>query len=453
MERPPTQKPKNIYDLARIFPSFVRDANDFKCDKQIGKGGFGVVWVGTDIKTGQRVAVKEILGKRLEGNNLKSYIREIYTMLLTNHPFIVNIVGFSIDRPYSIITKYMSGGSLRDLVYCQQKGNRKNVSPTHMTTIMLCIASAMEEIHKKGIIHRDLKSSNILLDEKLLPRVCDFGIARPYNADRMSMRCGTKFFMAPELASSHVYTNKVDVYSFGLVVYEMVEGTQPFYNYDSENFLEQLSSATTILQFSKDTPKELKKFIELCTSYKASLRPSFTQIVQMIVSGKICFPKTDKAKVKKMYKKIQTEIEKRNGVQKVNAKTFVDVEALIQKLQKQDQEQGIVLEEEEKPLYIEKLVNPHYKRLEETVVKMFPQLGKEYEEDQFLDALVKAAQEETAKVEQLEIIVKYIRKTLKEFPEEIPKIVEKNFYSKLPLTSTKLKKEGKFLKNIEDVEQ
>ncbi|KAH0789578.1 TKL family protein kinase [Histomonas meleagridis] len=435
--------PKNIYDLARMFPSFVRDANDFKCDKQIGKGGFGVVWVGTDTKTGQRVAVKEILGKALEGNNLTSYIREIYTLLITNHPFIVHMVGFSIDRPYSIITKYMGGGSLRDLVYFQSNRTRRQVSPTHLTCIMLCIASAMEEIHDKGLIHRDLKSSNILLDEKLLPRIIDFGIARTCSS-RMSMRCGTRVYMAPEVASGHVYDNKADVYSFGLVVYEMCEGLPPFRNYDSEGFFDQLISATCILEYSKNTPKELKKLIEQCTNFKPYDRPSFSEIVEMIVSGKVVFPKTDKKKVQKMYQKIKAEMEKRSGIQKVNSETYIDVESLIQRLQ-EDSSEGKTLSPSgsSQTLFIEKLSDPHYNKYKETVKNLYSQLDqKDSKRSELLRALVKATQDETATYNQLEFIVKYIRKILKKYPEEIPEIVKLNFYQHMPLTTPILKSEG-----------
>jgi serine/threonine protein kinase len=122
---------------------------------------------------------------------------------------------------------YVVGGNLYD--YTRSRGERGRLDATQKTQIAIGVAYGMHCLHNANIIHRDLKSMNILLDTRLLPFICDFGIARTLEENCVLTRnCGTVYWMAPEQMKWDSYDNEVDVYSFGMVLYEMLCERFPF---------------------------------------------------------------------------------------------------------------------------------------------------------------------------------------------------------------------------------
>ena len=127
---------------------------------------------------------------------------------------------------YCVITEYLSEGSLRAYLH---KLEHKTLSLGKLMTIALDIARGMEYIHSQGVIHRDLKPENVLIDQEFHLKIADFGIAcgEAY-CDSLADDPGTYRWMAPEMIKKRSYGRKADVYSFGLILWEMVAGTIPY---------------------------------------------------------------------------------------------------------------------------------------------------------------------------------------------------------------------------------
>ncbi|MCI33783.1 serine/threonine-protein kinase HT1-like, partial [Trifolium medium] len=133
---------------------------------------------------------------------------------------------------FCIITEYMAGGSLRK--YLQQQGPH-SVPLKLVLELALDIARGMQYLHSQGILHRDLKSENLLLDEEMCVKVADFGIScLESQAGSAKGFTGTYRWMAPEMIREKRHTKKVDVYSFAIVLWELITGLTPFDNMTPE---------------------------------------------------------------------------------------------------------------------------------------------------------------------------------------------------------------------------
>jgi len=323
-----------LMELAKMYPNYIRDVNDFKCEKEVGTGGFGTVWLGVDLKTNAKVAVKELLSRNLHGTVMKQYIREVHTLLVANdHPIIVPLIGFTIEPPFTIITKYIPNDSLKHWFYKSE--HPPQLSGTHKSMILMLLASAMVHLSEKHVIHRDIKCGNVLMDEKQKPKLIDFGIARmESDSNNMTRRIGTTQFMAPELMKDKHYTSKVDVYAFGMLIFEMCEGKLPFTEVPRETLYETVPQGTAQLICSKSMPPSMKKLIIQCIQVDPDDRPTFQEIYNMVVSGKATFPGCENRKVKDAHETLQKELAKRRNRVKEPPKLYVDVNKELAKLEK-----------------------------------------------------------------------------------------------------------------------
>ena len=149
------------------------------------------------------------------------------SFLINGSTILVQLVGACKKPPvFCIIIEYLSGGSLRTFLH---KLEHKPLCWPKLIAIALDIARGMEYIHSQGVIHRDLKPENVLFDQDLCAKIADFGIAcEEAYCDKLAEDPGTYRWMAPEMIKSKPYGHKVDVYSFGLVLWEMVTGTMPY---------------------------------------------------------------------------------------------------------------------------------------------------------------------------------------------------------------------------------
>jgi serine/threonine protein kinase len=152
----------------------------------------------------------------------------VCTLALCGGQYLVPFVGFTVHPPYFIITEFMANGSLDHHIRRPKAANAPFVcplTPTQRTKIAIVIAHGVRRLHEPGIMHRDLKPGNILLDDNLESRVCDFGISRfkGKGDTEMTRKIGTPSFMAPEQDLEQTYDNKVDVYAYSLILYEMSE--------------------------------------------------------------------------------------------------------------------------------------------------------------------------------------------------------------------------------------
>ncbi|XP_062182594.1 serine/threonine-protein kinase STY46-like isoform X2 [Phragmites australis] len=200
------------------------DTRLLKIVKKVASGSCGDMFLGT--YAGEEVAIKVLSPENLNQNAWNEFKQEICILREVDHPNIVRFIGSCTKPPqFYIITECMSRGSLFDFLH-----NEHNV--LDLPTILkfaLDVCRGMSYLHQKGIIHRDLKSANLLLDKDHVVKVADFGLARFQDqGGAMTAETGTYRWMAPEVINHQPYDNKADLYSFALVLWELTTSKIPY---------------------------------------------------------------------------------------------------------------------------------------------------------------------------------------------------------------------------------
>ncbi|XP_076952155.1 G-type lectin S-receptor-like serine/threonine-protein kinase At4g27290 [Bidens hawaiensis] len=212
-----------LYDFETIFLA----CNNFSERNKIGQGGFGSVYRGA-LSNGQEIAVKRLVEKSIQG--VEELKNEIILIAKLQHRNLVKLLGCCIEGEETmLIYEYLPNKSLNNFIY--DKPTRRQLTWIKRYHIIKGIARGLLYLHQDSrlrIIHRDLKTSNILLDSELNPKISDFGIARIFGTDQiqeMTKRIiGTYGYMSPEYAMNGHYSVKSDVYSFGVIVLEIISG-------------------------------------------------------------------------------------------------------------------------------------------------------------------------------------------------------------------------------------
>jgi predicted ATPase len=197
-------------------------------EELLGRGSMGEVYRATDTHTGETVAVKA-LDPRIVARDpgiLERFVREGEALRQLNHPNIVHMVAVveEQDRHY-LVMEYVAGGSLEDVP------EARPLPIPRVLEIALDLADALTRTHRLGIIHRDLKPANVLLAEDGTPRLTDFGIAHVVESPRLTetgVLVGTPDFISPEACEGKLIDERSDIWSFGVMLYEMLSGETPF---------------------------------------------------------------------------------------------------------------------------------------------------------------------------------------------------------------------------------
>ncbi|MDD3336861.1 MAG: Stk1 family PASTA domain-containing Ser/Thr kinase [Eubacteriales bacterium] len=203
-------------------------AERYQLEDFIGQGGMSLVYRAVDIRTGHSVAVKIL---KSEYNSDKEFLerfqREAQAASMMNHHNIVNLLDVGVEGEYRyLVLEYVSGNTLKDII--RQKGR---LSTPTAVQIGVRILSALQHAHDNGIIHRDIKPQNVLIHSDGHVKVADFGIARMTNAFTISKGdtvVGSVHYSSPEQATGSVVEATSDIYSTGVVMYEMLTGRVPF---------------------------------------------------------------------------------------------------------------------------------------------------------------------------------------------------------------------------------
>ena len=247
-------------------------ANRFHIEGVLGSGGFGTVYRATDKELLRSVALKIANPNRNDPDTLLTEARKAASL---HHPHVITVydVGRFEDRVF-IVSQLVEGRSLKDVAY--------SAKPTvsQLAQWMKQVAEALEVAHRNGLVHRDLKPSNIIINRDQQAMVSDFGIAfHADEIDQIEPLTGTLPYMSPEQVQgeSKRMGPKSDVFSFGVMLYELLAGKHPFLSKSSSETIRKINAAKP--EPLTDAPVQLKSLCEQCLSLRPDDRPSAAQIV------------------------------------------------------------------------------------------------------------------------------------------------------------------------------
>ncbi|KAH1031789.1 hypothetical protein J1N35_043963 [Gossypium stocksii] len=211
------------------FRDLAAATKNFRQECLLGEGGFGRVYKGTLQANGQVVAVKQLDRNVMKG--CKEFLVEVARLSLLQHANLVNLIGYCADGDQRLLVyDFMPGGSLEDNLLAPKDEEKPQLDWLTRMKIAYGAAQALEYLHDKAnppVIYRDLKSSNVLLDEEFNPKLSDIGLDKLDHSSEMPMQSrgmGTYGYSAPEYSRSGRLTTVADVYSFGVVLLELITG-------------------------------------------------------------------------------------------------------------------------------------------------------------------------------------------------------------------------------------
>ncbi|XP_004512230.1 serine/threonine-protein kinase STY17 [Cicer arietinum] len=256
------------------------DTSQLKYENKVGSGSFGDLFRGTYCS--QDVAIKVLKPERISTDMLKEFAQEVYIMRKIRHKNVVQFIGACTRPPnLCIVTEFMSRGSLYDFLH-RQKGVFKLPS---LLKAAIDVSKGMNYLHQNNIIHRDLKTANLLMDENELVKVADFGVARVQTQSGvMTAETGTYRWMAPEVIEHKPYDQKADVFSFGIALWELLTGELPY------SYLTPLQAAVGVVQkglrptIPKNTHPRLSELLQRCWQQDPKERPAFSEIIEILLN-------------------------------------------------------------------------------------------------------------------------------------------------------------------------
>jgi len=255
---------KNIYDFYSI-------------GDELGKGQFGVVKLGTNLKTKEIVAIKVLDKKEIKSCDMIK--NEIDILKITKHPNIVKFCKYFEDsNNIFIVMEYVNGGNLKD--FLRSEGNK--ISEKLAANIVNQIANGLLYLKKFGIIHRDLKLINVMLstaeikeenesfidNQELVVKIVDFGLSKVVSPFEKSKEiCGTLTYLAPEVILQKPYNSQVDIWSLGVLLYKILSNELPFDlndTKDNKSITNAILYQKLIFKDSINFSSEVKDFISKC---------------------------------------------------------------------------------------------------------------------------------------------------------------------------------------------
>ncbi|WVZ94616.1 hypothetical protein U9M48_040486 [Paspalum notatum var. saurae] len=286
------------------YSEMRKATHDFSRANKIGEGGFGSVFRGR-LKDGTIVAVKVLSANSRQG--IQEFVTELTSISDIIHENLITLVGCCAEGSHRILVyNYLDNNSLS---YTLLGSGRSNIRFNWRARVKIAVGVArglayLHEEIRPPIIHRDIKASNILLDKDLTPKISDFGLARllPPNATHVSTRvAGTIGYLAPEYAVRGQVTKKSDIYSFGVLLLEIVSGKCNYnrrlpqgdqfllertWTYYEQGRLEEIVDAEVGEDLDVEEACRFLKVGLLCTQDAMKLRPNMTNIIRMLTGEK-----------------------------------------------------------------------------------------------------------------------------------------------------------------------
>ncbi|XP_057491971.1 serine/threonine-protein kinase STY13-like [Actinidia eriantha] len=273
----------------KIDRKWLIDPRHLSIGSMISEGPYSVVYEGS--YKSKPVAIKVIQPDKTSAvspERKEKFEREVAMLSRVKHDNIVKFIGAFSEPTMMIVTELMRGGTLQKYLW----SIRPNSPHLKISiTFALGISRAMEYLHANSIIHRDLKPSNLLLTEdKKKIKLADFGLAREETTAEMTTEAGTYRWMAPELFSvdplklgvKKCYDHKVDVYSFSMVLWELLTNSTPFKG--RNNVMVAYAAAMNLRPSMDNIPKDIAPLLESCWAEDPADRPEFMQITNFLVT-------------------------------------------------------------------------------------------------------------------------------------------------------------------------
>jgi len=249
-------------------------AGKYRVVEEIGRGGMGVVYKAEDIKLKRTVALKFLPHQWTSDPDARErFVQEARAASALDNPNICNIheIEETEDGRMYIVMAYYEGESLRDKI------KRGPLKKEEALDIILQAVGGMSKAHQKGIIHRDLKPANILVTGEGVAKVVDFGLAKlagQVKLTREGTTIGTVAYMSPEQAKGEAVDQRTDIWSLGVVLYEMLSGRLPFKGEYEQSLIHSILNhdPEPIIKIRKDTPRDLDQVLGKALEKRASDR-------------------------------------------------------------------------------------------------------------------------------------------------------------------------------------
>jgi serine/threonine-protein kinase len=247
----------------------------YRITRLIGSGGMSNVYRGVEIASKRVVAIKVLKDEfSSDAEFVRRFQREAQAVLNLSHENIVSLIDVGKDGDiYYIVLEYIDGETLKDMIR-----RKTRIGYKQATTLACQILDGLEHAHDKGIVHRDIKPQNILINYKGKPKIADFGIARDVQSSTVTFSgnsiVGSVHYLSPEQARGEQVGPQSDIYSMGIMLYEMVLGKVPFYGDTTVSIaLKHLNEEITPpVQLDPDIPRSLSDIILKATSKKPENR-------------------------------------------------------------------------------------------------------------------------------------------------------------------------------------
>jgi len=253
----------------------------YRLDKTLGRGGMGTVYAAHHVDTGERVAVKVLAASIAQQEHFRQrFEAEIQSLIKLDHPNIVRILAYDLeDEQAYYAMELVEGKSLFDE---QKSGRRFNWREVAQIGIETC--AALRHAHDRGILHRDLKPGNLMLDTEGRVKLTDFGIAKLFGGRQLTADggvIGTVDFMSPEQANGAPTSQRSDLYSLGSVLFALLARRPPFAGKTIPAALQSLSADAPppVRDFAPETPVEMEKIIDRLLAKEPAKRIGSAQSV------------------------------------------------------------------------------------------------------------------------------------------------------------------------------
>ncbi|KAH8929375.1 Pkinase-domain-containing protein [Atractiella rhizophila] len=255
----------------------------YQKSKKVGQGASGSVYVAKSLSNGKKVAIKQIV---LRHQLRELIVTEILAMKETQHPNIVNFLdSFLVKHELWVVMEYMDGGALTDVI------NNNTLEENQISSICLETCKGLQHLHAKSIIHRDIKSDNVLLDSDGQVKITDLGYSAKLT-DQRSKRAtmaGTPYWMAPEVVKQKQYGTKIDIWSLGIMAIEMIENDPPYMDEEPLKALYLIATnGTPSLKSPEKLSKELKNFLAVCLCVDVKSRAGADELLEHDFFHKAC---------------------------------------------------------------------------------------------------------------------------------------------------------------------